>query len=66
MDEKKHSELSRFFTLHEWNNMSEYNRQRNYNILENYKVLHSLGKSVQQHKFNAINSGLFKDTYAAI
>jgi hypothetical protein len=61
MDEKKHSELSRFFTLHECN-MSEYDRQRNYNILENYKVLHSLGKSVQQHKFNAINSGLFKDT----
>lgn len=47
MEEKKYTELSRYFTLKEWNNMPEYDRMRFYNILENYKVLHSLGKSVQ-------------------
>jgi hypothetical protein len=48
MEEKKYSELSRYFTLKEWNNMSEYDRIRFYNILENYKVLLSLGKSVKK------------------
>jgi hypothetical protein len=48
MEEKKYSELSRYFTLKEWTNMSEYDRIRFYNILENYKVLLSLGKSIQK------------------
>jgi hypothetical protein len=47
MEEKKYSELSRYFTLDEWNNMSQYDKIRYNNILENYKILHSLGKSVQ-------------------
>jgi hypothetical protein len=42
-----YSQLSRYFTLNEWNNMSAYDKIRYYNILENYKILHSLGKSVQ-------------------
>ena len=51
MEEKKYSELSRYFTLKEWNNMSEYERIRFYNILENYKVMYSFGKSVQTSQF---------------
>lgn len=64
MEEKKYSELSRYFTLKEWNSMSEYDRIRFYNILENYKVLHSLGKSVQKSQILIQSySELFKDTY---
>ena len=47
MEEEKYSELSRYFTLKEWNDMSEYEKLRFYGILERYKIMYSLGKSVQ-------------------
>jgi hypothetical protein len=62
MDENKYSELSSFFSLNEWNDMPEYEKNRNYNLLENYKILHSLGKSLNQDKFNIFSSELFRYT----
>ena len=47
MEEKKFSELSKYFTLKDWINMSEDDRRHFYILLENYKVLCLLGKSVQ-------------------
>jgi hypothetical protein len=52
MGKNKHSKLSSFFSLNEWNNMSEYDKNRNYKILENYRVWNSLGKYLKKDNFS--------------
>ncbi|KDR15403.1 Histone-lysine N-methyltransferase PRDM9 [Zootermopsis nevadensis] len=51
MDENNYSELSSFFPLNEWNDISEYDKKRNYNLLENYKVLQSCGLPTKKPDF---------------